>query len=134
VAVAEDCTRAQPAFEEEGYPVDVTVHSSSEGRWALPRCEVSPRPPKVEGSPALERASRRQDLRACPWVGAFVLAHVDEAIPCPAEVAGVVEAEAVEYTAAVPAVIRRLDAAVVGLPVAHPALQCHVCLRVPTRI
>jgi hypothetical protein len=54
-----------------------------------------------------------------------MLAHVDEAISRPAEVARVMQSEAVEYAAAVPAVICRLDAAIVGLPVPHSALQCH---------
>jgi len=65
-------------------------------------------------------------------VGAVVLPHVDEAVPRPAEVAGEMEAEAVEHAAAVTASIRRLHAAVVGLPVAHPALRCHIFISAPT--
>jgi hypothetical protein len=75
-----------------------------------------------------ELESWRQDLNGGPRVGALMLPHVDEAVSCPAEVAGVVEAETVEHAAAVPAVICRLHAAVVGLPVAHPVLQRHILL------
>jgi hypothetical protein len=87
---------------------------------------VVPAPSNGEESPALAPASWSQDLQRGPRVSALVFPHVDEAVLCAAEVAGVMKAEAVEHAATVPAMIRRLDAPVVRLPVAHPALQCHV--------
>jgi hypothetical protein len=57
-----------------------------------------------------------------------MLAHVDEAIPCLAEVAGIMEAEAVKDATAVPTVICGLDAAVAGLPVADFVLQGHILI------
>src|SRR5580704_15968851 len=83
--------------------------------------------PKWEGIQLISgRESWCQDLDNSLRVGAVMFPHVYEAISCAAEVTDVVEAEAVEHAAAVPAVVRRLDAAIVRLPVAHSALQRHV--------
>jgi hypothetical protein len=50
---------------------------------------------------------------------------VDEAVLRPAEVAGVVVPKSVEDAAAIAAMMRRLDAAVVRPPFAYSALQGH---------
>jgi hypothetical protein len=54
-----------------------------------------------------------------------VPSYVDEAILRPAEMAGVVIPIAVEDAAAIAAMMRRLDAAVVRPPFAYSALQRH---------
>jgi len=114
-------SRSRPAL---GGP----CRSSRRGRcwWALAEGSAPRRPQKLDGYRAPWQTSCCQSLEGCPGMGAVVPPHVDEAVPRPAEVAGEMEAEAVEHAAAVPASIRRLHAAVVGLPVAHPALQRHI--------
>jgi hypothetical protein len=106
--------------------VDVASHQVRKAARRYPTVLFHRDFPSTEGNQTLGRASWREDIDDCLRVGAVMLPHVDEAISCPAEVTSVVEAEAVEHAAAVPAMVCRFDAAIVRLPVAYPALQRHV--------
>jgi hypothetical protein len=59
-------------------------------------------------------------------MGAIVSSKMDEAVSCPADVTRKVELVSVEYATAMPAVVRRLDAAIVRPPVVYSGLHCHV--------